>query len=221
MGTDLVLYTSIAVAVLVVLFFMWMIPALRWGAPIAYAAFFLSGVVHELGHGLGSLLTGGTAGFQSSAGDIYAGYSLNGIYAGIMPVFSIHMEVVGDYGWMLLAGPWASILLGVLAARLFSYTRLRETRWQPAWPLLKWVVVGLLLRAVADAIYLLPIDVFPSDIAHANGDGMALYNHWQDLGLDWSTNVIALNFEYIVGAAALALVAYHVWYFIMTSKVTQ
>lgn len=187
---------------------LYVFPKLRYGLPVMYGSFVVANFIHEVGHAIGNGLTGGSWGLAGNAGFIgnigFGGWFL------IEPVFWIQLQNVGEYGVMLLAGPWIVILLFVVLARAWQGTESL---------LLTWITVGVMVRAVFDAIYLFPIDVFPDDRFGLDGDGMALYHHWQNAGLDWTTGNVYLNFEYLVGVAALLVVLYHVRFVLATNEV--
>lgn len=176
-----------------------------------YLAFFLGGLIHEVGHGIGNGLTGGDFGLASNVGFL-GGYGLINIYV-VVPVFFVHFAEVGNRYVMLLAGPLSLIFLAWYVGLTQNINALDgPCGGRNKWMRRRGIVWGLLLRAGFDSVYLLPIDVFPNGIS--DGDGMALHHMFvQDgfvvrelFGLPWFFSA-----GHIIGGLAIIGTLYVAW----------
>lgn len=153
---------------------------------IAYLSFVLAGVVHELGHGIANGLTGGDFGFACPAcngGDrIIGGYGINSVFLGIMPVFSIYYGESGHRLIALVMGPLSVVLIAWYLGTRWNLTKLRREYAPRSWGkiLRRSIMLGFLVRAWFDSIYLFPIDPFPDQNVH--GDGTEIYGWFKDTG---------------------------------------
>lgn len=184
-------------------------------------SFFLAGVWHELGHGIGSGLTGGDWGFASSSGNIIGGYSLENIYF-LVPVFSVGFMDPGNRTIMLLAGPFSVILVAWYLGLRWNVEALDgPCGGRNKWMRRRGIVWGVLLRAGFDSVYLLPIDVFPERAA--DGDGTVLHRIFVDQGL-FVEEIMGIpwffSLQHVIGAFAIVVTIYVTWV-VVRSQITN
>lgn len=174
-------------------------------------AFFLAGIWHEVGHAIGNGLTGGDWGLTSDTG-IVGGYDISNVYF-MVPVFTVDFIDLGHPIVRLLGGPLSVIFLGWYVGLRWNPNTLSDScGGLNKWMIRRGVVWGLLVRTWFNAVYLLPIDVFPE--RHANGDGTALQEEWVErgffieeiAGIPWFFSA-----QHVIGAIAIIGTAYVTW----------
>lgn len=139
-----------------------------------YVWFFPSRILHEVAHGVVLGITGGTFGFEGTAGNIWRGYGVAGVFGGVIPVFYVTVPAYAgsDLGYFLsvAAGPAVGIVLPLFLSIQWAGTRTDPESWWKS----QWRLYGLLSAAAIDMIYIGPFDILPGEEL---GDGEIL-NAW-------------------------------------------
>lgn len=168
---------------------------------LGLVSFYGARLLHELAHIVAHAASGGPVG------------TIQVKWFFIVPMFMTHYDTSNL--WVVLAGPGAAILLGWYV----GLTQNKNALDGPCSGRNKWkkragIVSGVVLQAIWDAIYLVPVvDPLPFD-GRPGGDGIAIAQIFREMGLHQTTvvdQVVITNPAYLIAGVALLGTFYVVW----------
>lgn len=170
---------------------------------LLYIGLVFARILHELGHSIANVLTGGVFSLSTLTVDWFL----------IIPMGT--MQFNAESLIVLYAGPLSAILIGWWIAYSNRYSALNgPCGGRNTWKKRRGLTTGFLLQALWDAIYLVPVvDPRPFN-GYADGDGVQIASLFRDMGLHEVTvfdTTVIVNPAYVISGALLVGTFWIAW----------